>query len=91
MKERLDKLLVERALAPSREKAQALILAGQVRVAGAPVTKVGTAVDRAAVLEVTGKDHPYVSRGGVKLESALAAFGISPAGRTALDIGASTG
>jgi 23S rRNA (cytidine1920-2'-O)/16S rRNA (cytidine1409-2'-O)-methyltransferase len=91
MKERLDKLLVDRALAPSREKAQALIMAGCVRVNGEPASKAGAKVDPAAGVEVTGKDHPYVSRGGVKLEAALREFQVNPAGWTALDIGASTG
>lgn len=91
MKERLDKVLVDRALAPSREKAQALIMAGHVRVNGEPATKAGTKIDPKAGLEVTGKDHPYVSRGGVKLEAALREFRVDPSGWTALDIGASTG
>jgi 23S rRNA (cytidine1920-2'-O)/16S rRNA (cytidine1409-2'-O)-methyltransferase len=91
MKERLDKVLVDRALAPSRERAQALILAGLVRVAGRPATKAGFKVDPETDIQVTGKDHPFVSRGGVKLEAALAAFGLDPSGWTALDIGASTG
>jgi 23S rRNA (cytidine1920-2'-O)/16S rRNA (cytidine1409-2'-O)-methyltransferase len=91
MKQRLDKVLVERALAPSREKAQALILAGLVRVDGHPVAKAGQPVSDAALVEVIGKDHPYVSRGGVKLEAALTAFNVDVTGLTALDIGASTG
>ncbi len=91
MKERLDKVLVDRALVPSREKAQALIMAGCVRVDGAAATKAGQRVDPAAGVEVIGKDHPYVSRGGVKLEAALRAFELDPTGCTALDIGASTG
>jgi 23S rRNA (cytidine1920-2'-O)/16S rRNA (cytidine1409-2'-O)-methyltransferase len=91
MKQRLDKVLVERALAPSREKAQALILAGLVRVDGHPAAKAGQPVAAAAQVEVIGKDHPYVSRGGVKLEAALEAFGLDVRGLTALDIGASTG
>jgi len=91
MKQRLDKMLVDRALAPSREKAQALILAGLVRVDGNPAAKAGQGVADAAHIEVIGKDHPFVSRGGVKLEAALAAFGLDVTGLTALDIGASTG
>jgi 23S rRNA (cytidine1920-2'-O)/16S rRNA (cytidine1409-2'-O)-methyltransferase len=91
MKERLDKLMVERALAPSRERAQALIMAGLVRVNHEPAGKAGSRVKVDAEIEVTGKPHPYVSRGGVKLEAALEAFGLDPAGMTALDIGASTG
>ncbi len=90
-KERLDKLMVERRLAPSRERAQALIMAGKVRVQGAPAPKAGTRVAEDAHVSVTGMDHPYVSRGGVKLEAALRAFELDPSGLTALDIGASTG
>jgi 23S rRNA (cytidine1920-2'-O)/16S rRNA (cytidine1409-2'-O)-methyltransferase len=91
MKERLDKVLVDRQLAPSREKAQALILAGCVRVNGAPATKAGGKVDAGAGIEVVGRDHPYVSRGGVKLEAALREFRLDPTGWVAMDIGASTG
>ena len=91
MKDRLDKLMVERELAPSREKAQALIMAGQVRVDEMPAAKAGSRVAVDVRIEVAGKDHPYVSRGGVKLEAALREFGIDPAGLCALDIGASTG
>jgi 23S rRNA (cytidine1920-2'-O)/16S rRNA (cytidine1409-2'-O)-methyltransferase len=91
MKQRLDKMLVERHLVPTREKAQALILAGQVRVNGNPATKAGQSVAAEARVEVLGKVHPYVSRGGVKLEAALKGFGIDVAGLSAIDIGASTG
>ncbi|MBI4083609.1 MAG: TlyA family RNA methyltransferase [Candidatus Lambdaproteobacteria bacterium] len=91
MSDRLDKRLVEAGLAPTREKAQALIMAGKVRVDGQPAAKAGARVRPEAKLEVTGADHPYVSRGGVKLEAALRAFALDPAGLTALDIGASTG
>jgi 23S rRNA (cytidine1920-2'-O)/16S rRNA (cytidine1409-2'-O)-methyltransferase len=91
MKERLDKLLVARSLAPTREKAQAYILAGQVRVDGAPAGKAGARVDSEARIELAGKDHPYVSRGGQKLEAALDAFALDPTGLVCLDIGASTG
>lgn len=91
MKDRLDKLMVERELAPSREKAQALIMAGHVRVDSMPMGKAGSRIPVDARIEVAGKDHPYVSRGGVKLEGAMQAFGIDPAGLCALDIGASTG
>jgi 23S rRNA (cytidine1920-2'-O)/16S rRNA (cytidine1409-2'-O)-methyltransferase len=90
-KQRLDLLLVERGLAPSRERAQALILAGRVQVAGRPAVKAGERVDAAARLVVSGPDHPYVGRGGVKLAGALDRFRIDPAGRVALDVGASTG
>ena len=84
-------MLVERGLAPSRERARALILAGQVRVNDAVVSKAGASVAEDARVELVAADHPYVSRGGVKLAYALDAFGVDPAGVTALDIGASTG
>jgi 23S rRNA (cytidine1920-2'-O)/16S rRNA (cytidine1409-2'-O)-methyltransferase len=90
-RERLDVLVVERGLAASRERARALILAGQVRVNGAVVSKAGTPTARTAVIELAQPDHPYVSRGGVKLAFALDAFGIDPQGAVALDVGASTG
>lgn len=89
-KERIDKVLVERGLAETRQKAQALILAGQVRVEGQSVAKPGERVDAAARIEVL-QPLPYVSRGGLKLEKALRAFGITVAGRIAVDLGASTG
>ena len=88
---RLDAALVERGLAASRERARALIMAGHVSVNDQPVSKAGTAVAEDARIEVTEPDHPYVSRGGVKLTHALDAFGVDPAGRHALDVGASTG
>jgi 23S rRNA (cytidine1920-2'-O)/16S rRNA (cytidine1409-2'-O)-methyltransferase len=88
---RLDTLLVERGLAPSRERARALILAGSVRVNGAPAAKAGTPVPHDAEVTVAVPDHPYVGRGGLKLAHALETFGIATAGRGALDIGASTG
>lgn len=88
---RLDVALVERGLAPSRERARALVLAGRVRVNGTLVTKAGAPVPPDAALDVTGPDVPWVSRGGVKLAHALDAFAIAVAGREALDIGASTG
>jgi 23S rRNA (cytidine1920-2'-O)/16S rRNA (cytidine1409-2'-O)-methyltransferase len=91
MKERLDTLLVRRGLAPSREKAQAYILAGQVRVNDGPAAKAGSRVDADARIALAGPDHPYVSRGGVKLEAALDAFALSPAGLACMDVGASTG
>jgi 23S rRNA (cytidine1920-2'-O)/16S rRNA (cytidine1409-2'-O)-methyltransferase len=91
MRHRLDQLVVDRGLAPSRERARALILAGQVTVAGQPVTKAGTAVDPEAPIELAAPDHPYVGRGGLKLAHALETFGIAVAGRECLDIGASTG
>ena len=88
---RLDQLLTDRQLVASRERARALILAGQVRVDGRPVTKAGTAVAIDAAIELTTPDHPYVGRGGLKLAHALDTFGIDVRGRQALDIGASTG
>jgi 23S rRNA (cytidine1920-2'-O)/16S rRNA (cytidine1409-2'-O)-methyltransferase len=91
MKKRLDLLLVELRLAPSREKAQALILAGQVLVEDEPVTKAGHAVDPEASIRVRGEIMPYVSRGGLKLEAALREFQIAVDSRVALDVGASTG
>jgi len=90
-KERLDKVLVDRGLAASRERARSLILAGQVMVGDHVVDKAGTQVGHDAAIRVRGEDLPYVSRGGVKLAHALEAFAIEVAGRTALDVGASTG
>ena len=88
---RIDQLLVDRGLAPSKARAQALVLAGQVQVAGKTIDKAGTLVADDALPEVAGADHPYVSRGGVKLAGALDAFAVDPAGLTCLDVGASTG
>jgi 23S rRNA (cytidine1920-2'-O)/16S rRNA (cytidine1409-2'-O)-methyltransferase len=88
---RLDALLVERGLAASRERARAMILAGQVRVDGQPAGKAGVAVAPDADVTLLVPDHPYVGRGGLKLEHALQTFGIDVTGRLALDIGASTG
>jgi 23S rRNA (cytidine1920-2'-O)/16S rRNA (cytidine1409-2'-O)-methyltransferase len=90
-KSRLDTLMVDRGLAPSRERARALILAGQVTVNGTVVSKAGAPVRSDARIELTAPDHPYVGRGGIKLAHALDAFGLRVAGRHALDIGASTG
>jgi 23S rRNA (cytidine1920-2'-O)/16S rRNA (cytidine1409-2'-O)-methyltransferase len=90
-KTRLDLLLVSRGLASSREKAQAMILAGLVAVDGRRADKAGTAIAEDAQLAVAGPEHPYVSRGGVKLAAALDAFAIDPAGLVCLDVGASTG
>jgi 23S rRNA (cytidine1920-2'-O)/16S rRNA (cytidine1409-2'-O)-methyltransferase len=89
--QRLDLALVDRGLAPSRERAQALIAAGLVNVRG---ERAGSAALRVGVgdeLRVVGRDHPYASRGGLKLAAALDAFAVDPAGRVALDAGASTG
>ena len=88
---RLDKLLVERGLAASRERAQALILAGKVLVNEQKVEKAGTAIERAADIRVLGEDLKYVSRGGVKLEKALEHWRIDVRGLVCMDVGASTG
>ena len=90
-KTRLDQLVVERGLAPSRERARALILAGQVLVDGTAAPKAGTAVDVDADVTLAAPDHPYVGRGGLKLAHALDTFHIDVTGRQALDVGASTG
>jgi len=90
-KTRLDQLLVARALAPTRARAQAIILAGEVFVEGHRVDKAGTLIAEGAEIAVKKADHPYVSRGGVKLAGALDAFAVDPAGRRCLDVGASTG
>ena len=91
MRVRLDQLVVDKGLAPSRERARALILAGQVSVDGQPHTKAGTQVDASADVALIAPDHPYVGRGGLKLAHALDTFKIAVEGREALDIGASTG
>jgi 23S rRNA (cytidine1920-2'-O)/16S rRNA (cytidine1409-2'-O)-methyltransferase len=90
-KTRLDVVLVDRGLAASRERARALILAARVRVDGVVVSKAGHPTAADAEISLVEPDHPYVSRGGVKLAHALDLFGIDPAGRSALDVGASTG
>ena len=90
-KQRADQLLVERGLAESRARAQALIIAGLVWSGDRRVDKPGAAIEADAVLEVRGREHPWVSRGGVKLAHALDHFDIDPSGVLALDIGASTG
>jgi 23S rRNA (cytidine1920-2'-O)/16S rRNA (cytidine1409-2'-O)-methyltransferase len=90
-KKRLDVILAERGLVPSRARAQALVIAGKVTVDGSVVTKAGTAVADDAVVEVTEPDHPYVSRGALKLAAALDAFAIAPSDLDCLDVGASTG
>jgi 23S rRNA (cytidine1920-2'-O)/16S rRNA (cytidine1409-2'-O)-methyltransferase len=88
---RLDTRLVELGLAPSRERARALILAGQVQVGDRPAGKAGESVPADAKIALLRPDHPYVGRGGVKLAHALDVFGVSVDGRQVLDIGASTG
>lgn len=90
-KQRLDTLLVAKGLVETREKARALILAGQVDVDGHGAAKAGTMVPIDADVRVIGPDHPWVSRGGIKLAAALDAFAIDAAACVALDIGASTG
>ncbi len=91
MKVRLDKLLVDRGLAASRERAQALILAGRILVAEQRVDKPGTPVSEDIPIRMLGDDLRYVGRGGLKLERALAHWKIDPAGLACIDVGASTG
>lgn len=90
-RERLDKLLVDRGLVQSRERARALVMRGVVLVRGQPETKPGTLIDPAAEITLREDDHPYVSRGALKLVKGLDAFALDPTGKVALDIGASTG
>jgi len=91
MRMRADQALVARGLVESRARAQALILAGKVFSGTRRVEKAGAPVGEAMPLEVRGHDHPWVSRGGMKLDHALTLFGLPAAGRVCLDIGASTG
>ena len=91
MKERLDVLMVKRNLAPSREKAKAVIMSGNVFVDGQREDKAGTTFSEEAVIEVRGHALPYVSRGGLKLEKALTVFDLTVAGKVCTDVGASTG
>jgi len=90
-KTRLDIVLVDRGLAPSRERARALILGGHVTVDGQVVSKAGAPIKPDAQVDLATPDHPYVGRGGLKLAGALDAFAVDPRGRRALDVGASTG
>lgn len=90
-KERLDSLLVRRGFSQSRERAKAIIMAGQVLANGVKVDKAGALVDSLAEIKLLGNDIPYVSRGGLKLEKAIDSFGISMEGKISADIGASTG
>ncbi len=90
-KRRLDVLLVERGLAESRRRAQALILAGRVRVSGAPHSKAGSLVAVDAPVELAGGDPAFASRAGTKLAGALDDFGVSPSGLVCFDVGCSTG
>lgn len=91
MKLRLDKALVERGLVPSRERAQALILAGRVLVAGQKTEKPGTPIPEGAEVRLLGEDLRYVSRGGLKLEGAITHWSIDLTARSCVDVGASTG
>lgn len=91
MKIRVDKLMVERGLVPSRERAQAMLLAGRVLVNGQKIEKAGTNVEAEAEIRLLGEDLRYVSRGGLKLEAALGHWNIDLRGRTCLDVGTSTG
>ncbi len=83
--------MVERSLAGSRERARALIMGGKVLVEGRPLTKAGAMVARDATIELKAADIPYVSRGGLKLEAAISEFAVGFVGKTAMDVGASTG
>ncbi len=91
IKERLDKVLVDRGLVKSRERAKALIMEGNVTVDGTVVAKAGTLVDGTSEIVLREKECPYVGRGGLKLEAALEHFGIDPSGMVAMDVGCSTG
>ena len=90
-KQRVDQILADRGLAESRAKAQAYIMAGLVTVAGKKIDKPGHKIASDAVIELKGKDHPWVSRGGIKLEHALRHFDIDVSGMIAMDVGSSTG
>ncbi|RLC13438.1 MAG: TlyA family rRNA (cytidine-2'-O)-methyltransferase, partial [Deltaproteobacteria bacterium] len=90
-KKRLDISLLDKKLAPTRQRAQALILAGKILVNQEPITKSGTRISESDVIVVKGTDMPYVSRGGIKLAEALTQFQIDASGRHCMDIGASSG
>lgn len=90
-KQRIDQLLVDRGLVESRTRAQALVLAGLVYVGETKIAKAGQTVPVDAAIEVRGRDHPWVSRGGIKLAHAIDHFGLDPTGAIAMDIGSSTG
>jgi len=90
-KERLDKIMLDRGLVKSRERAKALIMAGSVLVEGQTAPKAGQLTDINADISLKDNDIPYVSRGGLKLQAALDSFGIDPSGRIVMDIGCSTG
>ncbi len=91
VKRRLDQLLVDRGLVESRSRAQALVMAGKVYSGERKLEKAGQQMAEDVVLEVRGQDHPWVSRGGLKLAHGLEAFAVDPAGAVAIDVGASTG
>jgi ribosomal protein S4 len=91
LKKRIDRLVVERGLAETREKAQALIMAGVVLVNDQPITKAGAAIADDAEIRLKEQPHPYVSRGGLKVEGAFKAFQLSAEGAVCVDIGSSTG
>ena len=91
MKKRLDMMLVEQGLAPSREKAKAYIMSGDVYVDGQKEDKAGSMFAETVKIEVRGNTLPYVSRGGLKLEKAMQCFPLTPKGKVCMDIGASTG
>jgi 23S rRNA (cytidine1920-2'-O)/16S rRNA (cytidine1409-2'-O)-methyltransferase len=91
LKKRIDRLIVELGLAESREKAQAIIMAGSVLVNETPVMKPGTAVDESAAIRLKELLHPYVGRGGMKIEGAVKTFNVAVQDRICLDIGSSTG
>lgn len=90
-KKRLDQIIVDRGLAESRTRAQALVMAGLVFSGERKLDKPGTTLPEDAAIEVRGRDHPWVSRGGIKLDHGLTAFGIDVAGAVAIDVGSSTG
>ncbi len=90
-KRRLDQMLVERGLVESRTRAQALVMAGLVFSGETKMAKSGQQLSEDAPLEVRGRDHPWVSRGGIKLAHAIEHFGLDPSGVTAMDVGSSTG
>lgn len=90
-KERIDKLMMEKGLVQSRERARTLIMLGRVLVKGRTIDKPGTKVEAEAQIKLHGEDQPYVSRGGIKLDGALSAFQIAPRDMVVMDVGASTG
>lgn len=88
---RIDKAMVDAGLAPTRQKAQALVMAGCVFSGGARIEKPGHQIDPSLEIEVRGEDHPFVGRGGLKLDRALREFAVDPEGAICMDVGASTG